>query len=194
MICVFYNMKHLIRIKIAKWKSRSRIFILIICLYRIFKSSGLTNDRNRTITHRHHLAKSAWFKQRRHQESICRRIDLVCTRLWISDISRNFVRILGMKMMKRILVLILTRSQNYKLNIQLCYHIIQYIRNEIKSLLLCHSWNNTNHKSIFPDRKSEFLLQRCFVLFLYTHYILWCKVCLYVRIRLRIKFIIINSV
>ena len=57
------NKQHLMSILIFKRKSCSRFFIFIGCIYRILNSSGLTDNWNGSIAHRHHLTEPTRFKQ-----------------------------------------------------------------------------------------------------------------------------------
>ena len=70
-----------------------------------------------------------------------------------------FVRIFVLEIPEHILVTGFSCSKYRKLHIHGIQHLFHHIGNQIKSFLICHPGNNTNHKGIITDWKSQGLLQ-----------------------------------
>ena len=62
---------------IAEAETGSGALILIVGLHRVLQTACLADDRQGAIPQAHKLAQAAGFKERRHQEGIARRINLV---------------------------------------------------------------------------------------------------------------------
>ena len=126
MFGIIDDVKHFLAVVIAEGKSVSTVFILIVCLYRIPQTAGLADDRNGSIAERDQLCQSARLKTRRHEERVCRRIQLMRKVIGITDIRGNAVSIFPCVGTKHVFILRISGSDHY----ELC----KFVRNPIHDI------------------------------------------------------------
>ena len=108
MLRIADRIQHLVCIVIRKAEARTGALILIIGLYSILQSAGLSDDGDGAEAHGDHLAQTAGLKQRRHQISITSRIDFMGQCIRIINVGRHLVSILPVEMTEHILITFLT--------------------------------------------------------------------------------------
>ena len=77
MLRITDRIQHLMCIVIRKAEACTGALILIIGLYGILQSAGLSDDGYGTVTQCDQLTQAAGFEQRRHQVSVTSRIDFM---------------------------------------------------------------------------------------------------------------------
>ena len=77
MLRITDRIQHLMCIVIRKAEACTSALILIVRLYGILQSAGLSDDRYGTVAQRDQLTQTAGLEQRRHQVSVTSRIDFM---------------------------------------------------------------------------------------------------------------------
>ncbi len=178
---------------VGKGKTGSLALVLIVRLHRILQSACLPDDGYRSIAEAHQLAEPTGFKQRWHQESIAGSIYFVGAFIGIEYISRHPLWIFPCKMPEKVFIFFFSGSQNHKLGI-LRTDLLDHIVNKVKSLLVGEPGHDTDHKLFIILGKSQFFLERPFVLNLFFAEGSGIVVRRDHRIRGRIVFIVVQSI
>jgi len=180
-------------IVIGEGESGSGLLILIVRLHGIFQSTGLTNDRQCSITQTHELTQSTRLEQRWHQKCIAGCIDLMRHLIGIIDAGCHFISVFPCEMTEHILITLLAGSQHHNLY-RILTKLIHNTVNQVKSLLIRQSGYNTDHHGFLILRKSKLLLKLQLVLYLFLTEIVHGIILINMFVRLWIPFVIVKTI
>ena len=150
-------------IVVSKAEAGTGTLILIVRDHGILQTAGLSDDGNSAVSQTHQLAQAAGLEQGRHQECITCRINSVGKCIGVENIGGNLVRILPVKVAEHILIALLTGTQYDKLNI-IPAQFIHHICNQIQSLLVGQSGDQTDHHLLVILAQAKLLLQGALIL------------------------------
>ena len=139
------------RIVVGKAEAGTGIGEFIVRLHRVLQTAGLADNRKRPVVERYHLREAAGLKERRHQIGVGSRVNRMCHIVRIVNLRRKLVVVLPVVVAEQVLVALLSRAENHKLEIFLT-KLLDDALNQIETLLVCESGHNAEHKLLVVDR------------------------------------------
>ncbi len=135
-------------------KARAGFGAGIVVLHGIFQAANGAHDRNGTIFKAKHLVEAAGLVERRHQEKIRSRLDLVRKGLVEIDARRDLLRIARRRGAKKFLVARRARAEHDELNLAL-HQRGKNIFNQVESFLRREARNHGQERRIALIGKAE---------------------------------------
>ena len=185
--------EHLMRVVVREGEAGSGILVLVVRLYGIAQSTGLTYDRNRSVAEGDQLAESARLEEGRHQIRIAGSIDLMADFIGIINLRGDLIMVLPVIVTEHVLVLLIAGTEYHELDIILA-ELIHDALDEVETLLVGETGYDTDHHLARIHVHAELLLERLLVLRLLLTEVAGVERLYEVLIRLRIPVIIVDTV
>ena len=149
---------HLIAVEVGEGESGALTSLIVVRDDGILQTAGLANDGKGAVTHGDHLGQTTWLEERRHQEHIRAGVHALGQGGIELDASRHLAGVFGSEVAKRVLVLVITGSENGDLN-AVRQDAVERIGDKVHALLAGEARDHGHKRLVVANRKAQLLLK-----------------------------------